>query len=188
MRCNYPSPVHCFTLLRTSGPPESPWHESRPPSANPAQMKASLKMVSLRLLDSNHSWHFFWLITSTSTSCSLSGVSLWPCAVLPQPITVALSPTYFDAAGGRQTWIRLDFIKDCILCVSSGSFNKILNVSCLTRVLRHQKMKWKCLLFTNKLVSRDPSVSKERNGVLHIYQTFQEKWNTLKVLVESWVS
>ena len=92
------------TLLRTRGPPESPWQESLPPSANPAQMKASLKMVSRRLLESNHSWHFCWLITSTSTSCSLSGVLLWPCAVLPHPITVALSPTYLDAAGGRQTW------------------------------------------------------------------------------------
>ena len=42
-------------------------------------------------------------ITSTSTSWSLLGVEDCPCAVRPQPITVALDPMNFFIGGGRQT-------------------------------------------------------------------------------------
>ena len=76
---------------RLRGLPESPWHESRPPSLYPAQSMLG-NIFSRRPTLFIQLWHSSESSTSTSTFWSIPGEVDTPYWVRPQPIAVAFSP------------------------------------------------------------------------------------------------
>ena len=98
-----------------SGPPESPWHPSLPPSIYPAQNIAS----STRNPEFFVLWHVSGLIIFKSTSCKASACRP-ESSIRPQPAAQHTVPSIGSFLSGRQAISATELSKQGSLLVLCG--------------------------------------------------------------------